>query len=313
MRNPNGAGSVYKLSGARRRPWAARKTTGWQPNGQPVYMFVGYYETRKEAMEALARYNANPYDKKATFLEVLNLWKDAELEDLSVATQRAFNMAAARCAPLYKKKIAEIKLNDMQALADKTSESVGKQIKVLLSHVFEYAVRHEIITADRHQLVSFVKPSEDKGKTIERKVFTLDEIQNTTDPYILILLWTGLRVGELLALQPEDIHLEDRYFRVRKSKTAAGVRIVPIAERIVPLFALFPITMNYDQFKYRFKEACPGHLPHDTRHTFISRLADLGVDERITKAIVGHAGSGITESVYTHINIQPMLDAVNRL
>ena len=78
MRLPNSFGSVYKLSGKRRKPWAARKTVGWKTiedtmQCHPVYAFIGYYATRAEALQALTAYNENPYDLKAdtiTFKEV---------------------------------------------------------------------------------------------------------------------------------------------------------------------------------------------------------------------------------------------------
>lgn len=55
------------------------------------------------------------------------------------------------------------------------------------------------------------------------------------------------------------------------------------------------------------------HTPHDTRHTCISLLTVAGVDERIIKKIVGHAGKGVTENVYTHIEMKPLLEAINRI
>lgn len=67
MKLPNGYGSVYKLSGNRRNPWAARKTAGYNDKGQPRYVFVGYYRTRQDALQGLAEYNGyncegNPKD-----------------------------------------------------------------------------------------------------------------------------------------------------------------------------------------------------------------------------------------------------------
>ena len=78
MKMPNGYGSVYKLSGNRRKPWAARVTDGWVNNpkinkSKQVYKFVGFYETRKEALKALADYNTNPFNidtANITFQEV---------------------------------------------------------------------------------------------------------------------------------------------------------------------------------------------------------------------------------------------------
>ena len=54
------------------------------------------------------------------------------------------------------------------------------------------------------------------------------------------------------------------------------------------------------------------HLVHDTRHTFVSLLAEKKVEQTIIKKIVGHVGAmTVTEKVYTHYNIQPLLEAVN--
>ena len=50
---------------------------------------------------------------------------------------------------------------------------------------------------------------------------------------ILILIYTGCRIGELLELKKEDIHLDERWFYVKEAKTQAGIREVPIAEKIV--------------------------------------------------------------------------------
>ena len=62
MRNPNGYGSVVKLSGNRRRPFVVRKTTGWDKRGYPIYDIIGYTETREDGMIMLAQYNKDPWD-----------------------------------------------------------------------------------------------------------------------------------------------------------------------------------------------------------------------------------------------------------
>ena len=62
MKHPNGYGSIFKLSGNRRNPFAVRITTGWDDDGKQVYEYLGYFPSRKKAMVALADYNNNPYD-----------------------------------------------------------------------------------------------------------------------------------------------------------------------------------------------------------------------------------------------------------
>jgi len=313
MRRPNGSGSVYKLKGNLRKPWVARKTKGWKDNGQPLYIFVGYYATRKEALDALEKFNGKPYDNRPTFAETHEKWLLEAEKDLARTTLAGYESTYKRHFDAFGRlKIAEIKLDDIQELLDGVTTSVGKMSKKLISSVMNYAVRHEIIPPDKPKILSYARLSNDEGRKVERKIFTAEEIERTTDPLILILLYTGLRVGEMLALKEEDIHLEERWLYVRKSKTPAGIRIVPIAERIVPCFSALPTDITYDRFTdVMFIES--GHRPHDARHTFISMCADKGIDERVIRAIVGHSGSGITESVYTHIDLTILLEAVNKL
>lgn len=149
---------------------------------------------------------------------------------------------------------------------------------------------------------------------------------------VLILIYTGLRIGELLDLKKEDVHLNERWFYVRESKTDAGIREVPIAEKIVPLFEYWLqrdcgyliCTPENEHFLYRNyydsywtplmnSLSLDKHRPHDTRHTCISLLTEAGVDERIIKKIVGHKGQGVTETVYTHIELPYKLEAINKI
>ena len=73
MKLPNGYGSVKKLSGKRRKPWIVEKTVGWDADLQTgkikqKRIIIGYFPTKKEGLEALASFNANPYDLKNFFL-----------------------------------------------------------------------------------------------------------------------------------------------------------------------------------------------------------------------------------------------------
>ena len=56
------------------------------------------------------------------------------------------------------------------------------------------------------------------------------------------------------------------------------------------------------------------HTPHDTRHTCISMMADAGVAPTIQKKIAGHSGAmSLTERVYTHLDIQTLIDGINMI
>ena len=60
MKNPNGFGSVVKLSGNRRKPFEVRVNTRMDKRYYPVYDVLGRYESRTEALIELAKYNEKP-------------------------------------------------------------------------------------------------------------------------------------------------------------------------------------------------------------------------------------------------------------
>ena len=55
------------------------------------------------------------------------------------------------------------------------------------------------------------------------------------------------------------------------------------------------------------------HTPHDTRHTFITKAKESGVDEYILKLIVGHAIDDITEKVYTHRTLDELKQEIEKI
>ena len=70
MRNPNGHGTIYKMSGKRRKPWRAMKIVELGENtGNYKRITIGYYKTRKEGIEALSHYIVNDVKNDIRYLE----------------------------------------------------------------------------------------------------------------------------------------------------------------------------------------------------------------------------------------------------
>ena len=59
MKNANGTGSIIKLSGNRRRPYAVKITTGYTVEGKQVRKIIGYFSSKKEALNCLLEFNQN--------------------------------------------------------------------------------------------------------------------------------------------------------------------------------------------------------------------------------------------------------------
>jgi integrase len=125
----------------------------------------------------------------------------------------------------------------------------------------------------------------------------------------LVYIYTGLRYSELHDLTPDRCH--ENYIEIINAKTAAGNRIVPLSDKVQQLLPIIKVPPR-TTFERKFRYFLPDHYIHETRHTFITMLTEAGVDDRVIKAIVGHKSNNITE-VYTHISLDVMLEAVNRL
>lgn len=350
MKLPNGYGSVYKLSGNRRKPYRAIITERWLQDKETnkwkqKRKTIGYYKTKADALMALAEYNKSPYDidaSKVTLQEVYERWSDEHFPTISASNIMGYKASYILCEPIANKRMADIKLDDLQYIVDTSGKNTPtlRKFKVLVSALFKYAVIHDIITPDMNKTTYIDIKKAGNPNAYNRKPFSKEEIAKVwkwhdTNVYfnvILMLIYTGCRISELLDLKKEDVNINERWFDIKASKTAAGVRKVPISQKVLPFFEHWYNLNNCEyllstqegkHFEYRnyydsywkplIAQLEMEHRPHDTRHTCISLLAEAGVDDRMVKKIVGHKGQGVTQQVYTHFEIQALLDAIDTI
>lgn len=340
MRNSNGFGSVIKLGGKRRRPYAVRVTAGWTESGKQVFKYLSYHEKRSEAVKALAVYNSDPYDIEVasiTFAEVYEKWAERGYEQLSESAAGTYRSAYKHCSPLYGTKFRELNTDALQAVINGISaHSMVGFTKQLLMKVYAYAMERDIVNKNYAEFIVLPKRQEPKK---EKTPFTDAEIdvlwQNVGKvkyvDLVLILLYTGMRVNELLFMEKANVHVDERYM-VGGLKTEAGKkRIIPMHHRIVPLIekcmnestskTLF--TNNYgSELKYSsfirhhwqhiLDLVESEHTVHDTRHTFVSKMDRAGVNRVTLQRIVGHAGASVTDR-YVHKDVQELIEAVDVL
>ncbi len=164
-----------------------------------------------------------------------------------------------------------------------------------------------------------------------REVADLADACGTQGDVVLILAYSGLRFGELTGLNVEDVDVEARRIRVRRSitqvggrlvegnpKSEAGRRSVPIPERLVPAL------------KARLDNRPPGAPAiasprgsrlglenrkrsvitkigrnkmrvHDLRHTYASLSRRAGADLRLLQKAMGHASITVTAHTYADL------------
>lgn len=338
MKNPNGYGSVFKLSGNRRKPWCARVTVGWTDEGKQQYKNIGYYEERSDAMIALAQYNNDPYDldnNKITFAEVYEKWSEEKFPKISQSNIRGYKTSFNKCTLLHGMKFKQIRKMHMQRVINENehlSYQVRMKLKTLFIQLYKFGIENDIVEKNYAQFVD----AGEETTTIIRTPFTDDEIEtlwaNLDKPYvdtILIMIYSGMRIGELLDITSDKVDIDQRIIIGGKKTKAGKDRAIPIHKRILPLIqlklsqehlVLSPTgkKMGYNnyiqrQFTPLMKELNMNHLPHDCRHTTATKLANANVDRTIVKLILGHSSTDVTERVYTHKTHQQLTEAIDMI
>lgn len=319
-RLPNNYGTVYKLSGNRRRPFIARKRVGESHDDElkvskPIYVTIGYFETKKEALSALANTPDNiTKEDRLTFGEVFDLWKKDKYGDDDLP--HSYVSPVRYLDPIRQKKIDTFRAIDIETFINdpKMPRTIKHFVKVLMNQTFSYAERHDIIEKN---YCALAKPKIDVAVKAKKAVFTASEIkdiwnmeQTEKRDIVLILLYSGMRVNECMKLRVENVNMDEHYM-VTGSKTEAGKdRIIPIHDRIYPIMQhwmsrtrgkLFHMT-DHTVRMYMVDEM--GHSPHECRHTFATQAMECGMNDEARKRILGHASVGVTNKTYTHLDIE---------
>ena len=223
-----------------------------------------------------------------------------------------------------------------------------KTINNQLSAIFNYAVRYYDLKSN-----PCVKAgSMGKSKAEEMDFWTgeefrkfIDSIMNKRLSYMafMTLYWTGMRLGELLALTPKDVDLEKRTISITKSyqrlgrkdvitppKTPKSKRVITIPEFLAADIKdymdslydlqeddrLFPITKYYLEHEMQrgIKESGVKRIRlHDLRHSHASLLIELGFSPLEIANRLGHEKVETTLKTYAHLYPNKQAKLADRL
>lgn len=291
MRKPNGYGSIKKLSGQRRRPFVFVVSDAGRQRS------VEYFATQVEAEIFAADYNKIHHrhslpGHQITLIELYHRWLPAHIADTgpSQSSLDSYKNAFRHLSDLHYEPVTKLHYTDYQRILDVMkrrglSYSSLKKVRSLIALLEKYALKTEIITKSYAPLLSIGrnKPVRPHHTFSRQKINRLwKSVDYPGVDSVLILLYTGMRCGEMLQLQKADVHLRQRYIRITRSKTAAGIR-------------------------------ADGHTTHDCRHTVATLLDNAGANETAKRRILGHAGGDVTERVYTHKGIRQLRKCIELL
>lgn len=334
MKKANGNGSISKLSGIRRKPYIARVTLGWdEKTGRQIRKTIGTFVTQKEAQKALIDYLDNPYDldlANILFKDVYEKWSRLKYPKVSHSAILGYQSAYNNVEKLHNMKIKDIKARHLQEAIDSCSkgQATKKKIKFLFGQMFAYAMQNDIITKDYSEFVDIGKASEEsKREPFSNKEIGLlwkhiDNIEFIDT--ILIMIYSGFRIGELLELETKNIDLINMTMTGGLKTEAGKNRLVPIHPKILPLIEkrynkdnqyliinFKGMKMKYDNYyKEKFipimEQLNMKHRPHDCRHTFATLLSNANANATAIKKMIGHESYVTTEKIYTHKDIEEL-------
>ena len=309
-----------------------------------------YGKTEREVNKKILEYNGKT-EKGKTFIEISNEWWNEAENKLAIQTVSTYKPGLKRLQEFFKNKsIKEIKpmeilyfLNTLvqYGFAQKTIANN----KLVCNLIFTYAVAQNEIEINPCSSVVLPKsqPRKKRGAaTPQDEKIVKESFDVWLFPYIA--LYTGMRKGEILALQWKDINFTENIIHVTKSvcyegdkplikepKTETGVRVVPLLEPLkkvlkavkgknqndyiisidgkTPLRKRRFITM-YNKYREKTGVKCTAH---QLRHSFATIAFECGVPVKSVQEILGHKQLSTTMDIYTDFRKKSLHDAAQLL
>lgn len=268
----NGEGTIYYSDKLNR--WVGQFTAGIKLDGK-INRKTVYGKTRKEVAEKIIQ-KQNEINNKTfvdkddvTLKEIVNLLIEEQFEANTIAevtylrkkeTAKIIN----NNMDIYEMPIQKIKISDINkdlAKITNYADTVISKVYELLSNSFNKALLLNKIQSNPFMIKgAIIKPKSIKqakkidALTIEEQKAFIEELNSKDYLYkdiFKIALYTGMRIGEILALSNDDIDLENNLIHITKTltkdskskiklgtktKTYAGTRDIPITPFIKEIF-----------------------------------------------------------------------------
>lgn len=294
--------------------------------------------------------------------ELLELWLERYMKH--TIKIRTYNRYKSICELHLIKDLGEYELDELKPnvlqdfllkkIDDHYSTNTIKGIVSVLKQALRLAITLEFV--DKEYCSNLKMPSSEEK---EISVFTKKE-QQVIESFclnhkkrnyigIVICLYTGIRLGELLALTWDDIDFNSNLLTINKTSYSAKVdgktqiivdkpktkksnRVIPLPNQLVKLLKIIKKESNskyvittrnsgivgnrsYQRtFKFILKKVnVPYRNFHSLRHTFATNAIELGMDVKTLAEILGHTNAMITLNRYSHSLLNYKIEMMNKL
>lgn len=310
-------------------------------NGKTYYF---YGKTDTEAINKRDEYLERK--EKVLFKDAAAEWFEHHSSSLAFNTIRGYIPSYERALDEFGDiNITEISPLDLskyiRQMADMnySDKTVRTQLGVI-SMIFQYAINY--------MGIDMTNPARDikipKGLPKEKVTLPSDEDikkvkKSVTEEFGLfayMLMYTGLRRGEILALRYEDIkdgfinidksiYYEGNTPKVKRPKTKRSVRRVPVLDKLSPylsgkkgiIFNHLGEYLPYHVFLRKWGNYCKTTgikcTPHQLRHCFATMLYEADISPKDAQYLLGHSQISTTMDIYTDIRQQRETDIKERV
>lgn len=343
-RRSNGEGTLTLRKDGR---WECTIMDGFQPDGKRKYKsFYGktQAEVKKKRNEYIRLKEAGIFiEKEFLFPEWADMWYENHKDNIKPTTQENYTYTLKILKNGFpRRKIKDIKAYDIEQFLKKLrrdgrSDSCLTQCRGMLYQIFNKAEANDLVHKNPVRFAEKMR----KGPPKRKESFNAEEVQilmaklpqNRIGWSIRLMLATGMRTQEILALEPRHIADDGSAITIEQAiNMVKGTAVVGTPKsydsyRVIPV----PVNVRYcarllaaTDKKYIWEEKkpdspCnPSHFrdlfhrtlediegvrvltPHCCRHTYVSQMQALGVDLATIQSIVGHADVDMTKH-YLHV------------
>lgn len=222
----------------------------------------------------------------------------------------------------------------LMEMREKLSPNAIKLTCMVLNNFFQFIKKYYVSNFD---VVLEFKLSKDEKVREKQKVKYIENneienilksIKNNTVRNIAILqLNTGLRIGEVLALSPNDVDYKNKTITVNKTKlengqitppkTLSSIRTIEVSDYILKILLDFSSTSKFI-FKVSYRTILNALQPlninsHIFRHTHVALLIEQNVPIKVISERLGHSEISTTLNIYTHVTENMKVDLRKKL
>ena len=328
----NGLGTAYK----RGKTWTAQLRKQVQEDGKTrqITLTRGGFATRAEALAAAPLLIGAPVQShERTLAYYWDLYQSGKMEKLSDSKRTAYIIAYKKLKAIQHQPIRQLSVKQLQRVIDKEAPTYypARDMRTLLSHLYRYAMVDGEVLSNPAVVLELPSLNEKESEAFTDKeqqaLWNRYNAGDTFVGYILLMIYTGMMPGELLACRKEHIRWDDHQIIGSGMKTSYR-RDTPItvADFMLPVLrklcdfskGLKLVTMNKDNFYTEYyaalERAGTRRLPpYSCRHTTGTKLElDQGAAPSVIAKVLRQKTQHVQQR-YKHPDLQDAKKAVDAL